>query len=192
MAIAGSNIRLDSTEGMDKITTTEKITTPYFSDGSTELLAVSIVSSSLTDTNENYFFDSIKQIAQEHRDIDILINNAAITNDNLFLRMRKEQWLDVINVNLNSNFYIIKEILPNMIKNKKGNIIGITSIVAITGNPGQTNYTASKSAIISMYKSIALEVAQRNIRVNTIAPGFIITPMTNKLNVHFSTIKSRR
>ena len=69
-----------------------------------------------------------------------------------------------------------------MIKNKSGNIIGITSVVAITGNPGQANYTASKSAMISMYKSIALEVAQRNIRVNTIAPGFIKTPMTDKLN----------
>ena len=128
------------------------------------------------------YLTSIKQIAQEHRDIDILINNAGITNDNLFLRMKKEQWLDVINVNLNSNFYIIKEILPNMIKNKRGNIIGITSVVAITGNPGQANYTASKSAMISMYKSIALEVAQRNIKVNTIAPGFIKTPMTDKLN----------
>ena len=133
-------------------------------------------------SDTNSLFDSIKQIAQEHKDIDILVNNAGLTNDNLFLRMKKEQWLNVINVNLNSNFYIIKEILPNMIKNKSGNIIGITSVVAITGNPGQANYTASKSAMISMYKSIALEVAQRNIRVNTIAPGFIKTPMTDKLN----------
>ena len=133
-------------------------------------------------SNKNSFFDSIKQIAQEHTDIDVLINNAGITNDNLFIRMKEEQWLEVINVNLNSNYYIIKEILPNMIKNKKGNIIGITSVVATTGNPGQANYTASKSAIISMYKSIAIEVAQRNIRINTIAPGFIKTPMTNKLN----------
>ena len=132
--------------------------------------------------DNNLFSESIKQIASEHKDIDILINNAGITSDNLFLRMKKDQWLDVINVNLNSNFDIIKEILPNMIKNKSGNIIGITSVVAITGNPGQSNYTASKSAMIAMYKSIALEVAQRNIRVNTIAPGFIKTPMTEKLN----------
>ncbi len=133
-------------------------------------------------SNKNSFFDSMQQIAQEHTDIDVLINNAGITNDNLFIRMKEEQWLDVINVNLNSNYYIIKAILPNMIKNKKGNIIGITSVVATTGNAGQANYTASKSAIISMYKSIAIEVAQRNIRINTIAPGFIKTPMTNKLN----------
>ena len=129
-----------------------------------------------------FLSESIKQIANEHKDIDILINNAGVTNDNLFLRMKKNQWLDVMNVNLNSNFDIIKEILPNMIKKKSGNIIGITSVVAFTGNPGQSNYTASKSAMIAMYKSIALEVAQRNIRVNTIAPGFIKTPMTDKLN----------
>ena len=96
--------------------------------------------------------------------------------------MKDEQWQNVIDINLNSNFYIIKGILPNMIKKKSGNIIGITSVVAFTGNPGQSNYSASKSAIIAMYKSIALEVAQRNIRVNTIAPGFIKTFMTEKLN----------
>ena len=96
--------------------------------------------------------------------------------------MKEEQWQNVIDINLNSNFYIIKGILPNMIKKKNGNIIGITSVVAFTGNSGQSNYSASKSAIIAMYKSIALEVAQRNIRVNTIAPGFIKTYMTEKLN----------
>ena len=126
--------------------------------------------------------NSLKKISNEHNDIDILINNAAITKDNLFLRMNDEQWEDVIKINLNSNFYIIKSILPNMIKRKSGNIIGISSVVAFTGNPGQANYTASKSALISMYKSIALEVAKRNIRVNIIAPGFIQTKMTDKLN----------
>ena len=92
------------------------------------------------------------------------------------------QWEDVINVNLNSNFHIIKSIIPNMIKNKRGKIIGITSVVAFTGNPGQSNYTASKSGMIAMYKSLALEVAQRNININLIAPGFIESPMTSKLN----------
>ena len=96
--------------------------------------------------------------------------------------MKEAQWNEVININLNSNFYIIKGILPLMIKNRSGCIIGISSIVAMTGNPGQANYAATKSAMISMYKSIALEVAQRNIRVNVIAPGFIKTPMTDKLN----------
>ena len=125
---------------------------------------------------------SISKITEENTDIDIFINNAGISKDNLFLRMKVEQWNEVINVNLNSNFFILKSILPNMIKNKKGNIIGITSVVANTGNPGQTNYTASKSGMISMYKSLALEVAQRNININLIAPGFIQTPMTEKLN----------
>jgi len=134
-------------------------------------------------TDSNSISESFKQISSDHKDIDTLINNAGTTDDNLFLRMKKVQWQNVININLNSNFYIIKEILPNMIKNKSGNIIGITSVVAITGNSGQSNYSASKSAMIAMYKSIALEVAQRNIRVNTIAPGFIKTPMTEKLNV---------
>ena len=96
--------------------------------------------------------------------------------------MKETQWNEVIKVNLNSNYYIIKGILPSMVKNRKGCIIGISSLVAFTGNPGQANYTASKSAMISMYKSIALEVAQRNLRVNIIAPGFIRTPMTDKLN----------
>ncbi len=133
-------------------------------------------------TNKDSISDSIKQISEDHDDIDTLISNAGTTNDNLFLRMKDEQWQNVIDINLNSNFYIIKGLLPNMIKKKCGNIIGITSVVAFTGNPGQSNYSASKSAIISMYKSIALEVAQRNIRVNTIAPGFIKTSMTEKLN----------
>ena len=124
---------------------------------------------------------SIKQIADEHKDISILINNAGTTRDNIFLRMKIDQWNDVINVNLNSNFYILKSILPNMIKNKTGKIIGITSVVANTGNQGQANYTASKSGMISMYKSLALEVAQRNININLIAPGFIQSPMTDAL-----------
>ena len=143
------------------------------------------------DDHSYYFMDmsnidtistEMEKITNENKDIEILINNAGITKDNLLLRMKKEQWEDVINVNLNSNFYIIKSILPNMIKNKKGKIIGITSVVAITGNPGQSNYTASKSGMISMYKSLAIEVAQRNININLIAPGFIESPMTDKLN----------
>ena len=123
----------------------------------------------------------IRKITQENADIDVLINNAGITKDNLILRMNTEQWDQVINVNLNSNFHIIKSIIPNMIKNRSGKIIGITSVVASTGNPGQSNYAASKSGMIGMYKSLALEVAQRNININLIAPGFIESPMTNNL-----------
>ena len=135
------------------------------------------------DLNDNdSLLSSIENISNEHNDIDVLVNNAGTTNDNLFLRMKKEQWNEVININLNSNFYIIKGIIPNMLKRRSGNIIGITSVVALTGNSGQANYTASKSALIGMYKSLALEFGQRNIRINTIAPGFIKTPMTDKLN----------
>ena len=126
--------------------------------------------------------ENLNQISKENKDIDILINNAGITKDNLILRMKTDQWNDVMNVNLNSNFHIIKSILPNMLKNKSGKIIGISSVVAFSGNPGQSNYTASKSGMTSMYKSIALEVAQRNINVNLIAPGFITSKMTDRLN----------
>ena len=132
---------------------------------------------------------TVNLISEEHKDINILINNAAATSDNLFLRMKEAQWNEVVKINLNSNFYIIKGILPLMIKNRSGCIIGVSSVVALTGNPGQANYAATKSAMISMYKSIALEVAQRNIRFNIIAPGFIKTPMTDKLNeVQIETI----
>ena len=134
----------------------------------------------LSDTNK--LADNVKEIREENRDIDILINNAGIAKDNLLIRMNKEQWQDVIDINLTSNFYIIKNILPDMIKSRKGKILGITSVVAFSGNPGQTNYTASKGGMIAMYKSLAIEVAQRNINVNLIAPGFIESPMTEALN----------
>ena len=130
----------------------------------------------------DFLIENIKLISEENKNIDILINNAGITKDNLVLRMKPEQWTDVINVNLNSNFYIIKSVLLNMLKNKNGKILGISSVVASTGNPGQANYTASKSGMIAMYKSIALEIAQRNINVNLISPGFIQSAMTDKLN----------
>ena len=126
--------------------------------------------------------DNLKNIRENNKDIDIIINNAGITKDNLLLRMNVEQWQEVIDTNLSSSFYIIKNVLPNMVKNRKGKILGITSVVALTGNPGQSNYTASKGGMIAMYKSLAIEVAQRNINVNLIAPGFIESPMTNKLN----------
>ena len=126
--------------------------------------------------------DNINNIRKNNKDIDIIINNAGITKDNLLLRMSVEQWQEVIDTNLSSSFYIIKNILPDMVKNRKGKILGITSVVALTGNPGQSNYTASKGGMIAMYKSLAIEIAQRNINVNLIAPGFIESPMTNELN----------
>ena len=124
----------------------------------------------------------LRQISEEHQDLNIIVNNAGITDDSLLLRMKTDQWNDVIQANLSSNFTIIKALLPNMIKKKSGNIIGISSVVATSGNPGQSNYVAAKSGMIGFYKSIALEVASRNINVNIVSPGFIISPMTEKLN----------
>ena len=124
----------------------------------------------------------MNEIANNHPDISIVINNAGLTSDSLLLRMKLEQWQEVINTNLSSNFVIIKSILPNMIKNKKGKIIGISSVVALSGNPGQSNYVSSKSGMIGFYKSIAHEVASRNININIVSPGFIVSPMTEKLN----------
>ena len=95
--------------------------------------------------------------------------------------MKDEQWNNVIQTNLNSNYQIIKSLLPNMLSNKYGKIIGISSVVATTGNPGQANYVASKSGMIGLYKTIAAEVAKRNINVNVVSPGFITTSMTEKL-----------
>ncbi len=133
-------------------------------------------------SNSKNITDCMTKISSEHKDISVIINNAGITEDNLILRMKPEQWENVINTNLNSNYYIIKSLLPNMIANRYGKIIGISSVVATTGNPGQSNYVSSKSGLIGFYKSIAHEVAKRNINVNVISPGFIETKMTDSLN----------
>ena len=124
----------------------------------------------------------MNEITKDHPDISVVINNAGLTADSLLLRMKLEQWQDVLNTNLSSNFVVIKSILPNMIKSKKGKIIGVSSVVAVSGNPGQSNYVSSKSGMVGFYKSVAHEVATRNINVNTVSPGFIISPMTEKLN----------
>jgi len=137
----------------------------------------------LLNFNEQETFEkSLKQISNDHNDINIIVNNAGITDDSIILRMKNNQWNNVIQANLSSNFLIIKNLLPNMIRNKTGKIIGISSVVALLGNPGQANYVAAKSGMIGFYKSIALEVASRNINVNLISPGFILSPMTDKLN----------
>ena len=124
----------------------------------------------------------LDEMSIEHKDISVIVNNAGITEDNLIFRMKEQQWSKVIQTNLNSNYQIIKSLLPNMLSKKYGKIIGISSIVGNTGNPGQSNYVASKSGMIGLYKSIALEVAKRNINVNVISPGFISTTMTDKLS----------
>ena len=123
----------------------------------------------------------LDKISKDHKDISIIVNNAGKTHDNLIFRMKNEQWSEIIQTNLNSNFQIIKSLLPNMLSNKYGKIIGVSSIVGSTGNPGQGNYVASKAGLNGLYKSIALEVAKRNINVNVISPGFISTSMTEAL-----------
>jgi 3-oxoacyl-[acyl-carrier protein] reductase len=113
--------------------------------------------------------------------IDILVNNAGITRDNLFMRMSDEEWQDVLDVNLTATRKLCKGFVRGMMKNRWGRIINISSVVGTTGNPGQANYAASKAGMVGMSKSLAFEVASRGITVNVIAPGFIETPMTDKL-----------
>ena len=113
--------------------------------------------------------------------VDILVNNAGITADSLFIRMRDEDWDNVLNVNLTAGMRLTRQVIKGMLKRRFGRIIFISSIVGFTGNPGQANYSASKSALTGLTKSIALEVAARGITCNLIAPGFISTPMTDKL-----------
>lgn len=113
--------------------------------------------------------------------LDILVNNAGITRDNLLMRMKDSEWDDVINTNLKGVFLCTKAVTRPMMKQRKGRIINITSIVGVTGNPGQANYVAAKAGVIGFTKTTAKELAQRNITVNAIAPGFITTDMTDKL-----------
>ena len=123
----------------------------------------------------------IDQVLLDFETIDVLINNAGITKDNLLMRMGEEDFDKVIEVNLKSVFNMVKAVQRTFLKNKKGSIINISSIVGVKGNAGQSNYAASKAGIIGFSKSIALELGSRNIRSNVIAPGFIQTDMTNKL-----------
>jgi 3-oxoacyl-[acyl-carrier protein] reductase len=114
--------------------------------------------------------------------LDILVANAGITRDGLLLRMKDEDWQSVIQINLESYFRLSRAVLKGMMKRRNGRIIGVTSVVGVTGNGGQTNYAASKAGMIGFSKSLAQEVASRNITVNCIAPGFIESPMTDALN----------
>jgi 3-oxoacyl-[acyl-carrier protein] reductase len=124
----------------------------------------------------------IESVLKEFGQIDVLVNNAGITRDNLLMRMTEEQWDEVMETNLKSLFNFTKNIMRPMLKAKTGSIINITSIVGISGNAGQSNYSASKAGIIGFTKSMAYEVGSRNIRCNAIAPGFIDTEMTHALD----------
>ena len=122
-----------------------------------------------------------KEIIEHFEQIDVLVNNAGITKDNLILRMKEEEFTDVINVNLVGTFNITKNVIKYMTKKRYGKIINLSSVVGISGNAGQSNYAASKAGIIGFTKSIAKELASRNITANAVAPGFIQTDMTNVL-----------
>ena len=123
-----------------------------------------------------------KQAMEVLGGVDILVNNAGITRDNIFMRMSDEEWQSVIDVNMTATMKLCKGVLRGMMKARWGRIINISSVVGATGNPGQANYAASKAGMVGMSKSLAYEVASRGITVNAIAPGFIATAMTDKLN----------
>ena len=133
-------------------------------------------------SNKNEISELVSKSEEVLGQIDILVNNAGITKDNIFLRMSDQEWEDVLNINLNSTFNILKLITKGMVKRKYGRIINISSIVGTTGGAGQVNYAASKAGLIGLTKSLSQELATRNITVNCIAPGFIETPMTEKLD----------
>ncbi len=126
--------------------------------------------------------DVVKQVVEDFGRIDILVNNAGITKDGLMMRMSEAQWDAVLNVNLKSAFNFIHAVVPVMAKQRSGSIINMSSVVGVSGNAGQCNYSASKAGMIGLAKSIAKEMGPRGIRANCIAPGFIITEMTNQLS----------
>ncbi|HEY5560362.1 MAG TPA: 3-oxoacyl-[acyl-carrier-protein] reductase [Clostridiaceae bacterium] len=126
--------------------------------------------------------DLVKKALEEFGQIDILVNNAGITKDNLILRMKEEDFDQVINTNLKGTFNCIKHVAPVMLKRKKGRIVNVASVVGIVGNAGQSNYAAAKAGVIGITKSIAKELASRGITVNAVAPGYIETDMTSTLN----------
>ena len=134
---------------------------------------------SQSDKIETFIENASKEL---EGNIDCIINNAGITNDNLAIRMNLDEWKRVIDINLTSTFLMCKFAIKKMLKNKKGKIINITSVVGHTGNLGQSNYTASKAGIIAMSKSLAIEYAKKNININCISPGFIKTVMTDKID----------
>ena len=140
---------------------------------------VSVVTANLSDREA--VGGLVSEAAKATGAIDILVNNAGITRDNLFMRMKDEEWDDVLEVNLTSSMLLCRSAIRAMMKARWGRIISISSIVGVTGNPGQTNYAASKAGMIGFSKSLAAEVASRGITVNVVAPGFIETPMTDEL-----------
>ena len=133
-------------------------------------------------SNENSVNELIKTVLQKNNQIDVLINNAGITKDGLLMRMKTEDWQKVLDLNLSGVFYCTRAVSRQMLKQKKGRIINITSVVGLMGNPGQANYSAAKAGVVGLTQSSAKEFASRGITVNAVAPGFISTDMTKDLN----------
>jgi 3-oxoacyl-[acyl-carrier protein] reductase len=145
-----------------------------------KLERVHVLPCSLKDADQvNALFDKAESLTGQ---VDILVNNAGITRDTLSIRMKDEEWEEVLLVNLTSAFRLCRSALKAMMKRRYGRIINISSVVGVMGNPGQANYCASKAGLIGMTKSLAKEVASRNVTINCVAPGFITTPMTDQLN----------
>lgn len=138
-------------------------------------------------SKESQVIDAVGEIEKEFGAIDILVNNAGITRDNLLIRMSEEDWVDVMDTNLKGTFLTTKAVARKMMKKRYGKIINISSIVGVSGNVGQGNYSASKAGIIGFTKSMAQELASRGIRVNAVAPGFIETDMTDVLKEEVKT-----
>ncbi|MBT2683067.1 3-oxoacyl-[acyl-carrier-protein] reductase [Bacillus sp. ISL-37] len=138
-------------------------------------------------SNSDSVTDMAKETIERFGKIDILVNNAGITKDNLLMRMKESEWDDVININLKGVFLCTKAVTRQMMKQRSGRIINISSIVGVSGNPGQANYVAAKSGVIGLTKTTAKELSSRGITVNAVAPGFITTDMTDKLNEDVKT-----
>ena len=172
-AVEGANIAITNISDDEEFTTTID-----------EIKALKSVSVKGYVSNAASFEDSqrvINEIIYDFQKIDILVNNAGITKDTLLMRMNEEQWDAVIAVNLKSVFNLTRAVLQTMLKQKRGSIINMSSVVGVSGNAGQSNYSASKAGIIGFTKSVAKELGSRNIRCNAIAPGFILTEMTENL-----------
>lgn len=133
-------------------------------------------------SNEDQVVTVVKEILEHAGSLDILVNNAGITRDGLMMRMKTKDWDDVININLKSAFLMSREISRSMMRNRTGSIINMSSVVGVQGNAGQTNYCASKAGMLGLTKALAREIGSRSVRVNAIAPGFITSPMTDKLS----------